>query len=326
MASTRSRRVAQAAALGCQWFKHTGCWAIVAPERSARRRGGFTIIEVLAVTAMTSVLLAILLPAVQRSREAARNIDCRNKMRNVGLACLTFHDNFGFFPRNTIRPRGVTPINGQPAGNLWEWSSGSFESWFRQIMPLIDHPNAIAQDAILVIGCPSDPRGPGYKIPTYGFTWYVGLYSNEWTDNNGIIVDDSALSDKLTVSISSVQDGTSSTILFGERPPPADGQWGWWDSRCCADDTISPIVGGSDDYGHGIFGTCPDPAYYRPGDVRDNCVFNSLSSFHPGGGNFYMADGSVRTIAYQVAHIQCGDITLLEALTSRNGGEFTAEY
>ena len=193
-------------------------------------------------------------------------------------------------------------------------------------MPFVERRHAMAQDAILVIGCPSDPRGAGYKIPTYGFTWYVGLYSNETTDNNGIIVDDSDLPDAFTVTISSVLDGTSNTIMFAERPPPANGHWGWWDSRCCTQDTISPIVGGSDNYSYGIFGQCPDPAYYRPANVQDNCVFNALSSFHSGGGNFCMADGSVRTIAYSVTGVMCGSTTLLEALASRNGTEVISDF
>jgi prepilin-type processing-associated H-X9-DG protein len=284
------------------------------------------LIEVLVVIAIMALLIALLLPAVQRSREAARNTECRNKLKNVGLTCLTFHDSYGFFPRNTVRPRGTTKINEEPPGNLNRWSSGSFESWCRQIMPLIHQPKAIAQNAVLILGCPSDPRGPDYRIPTYGFTWYVGLFSNRGSMNDGIIVDDSDLSAKLTVSISTVRDGTSHTILLGERPPPADGQWGWWDSKCCIEDTISPVKGDRHLYSNGAFGSCPDPAYYRPGDARDNCTFHAPSSFHAGGGNFLMGDGSVRTIAFHAAKTKCGNTTLLEALATRSGKEVTVEY
>lgn len=295
-------------------------------RQSINLRAGFTIIEVLIVVAIMAVLMAIIIPAVQAAREASRNVECKNKLRNVGLACLAFHDSHGFYPRNTIRPRGTTQINGEPPGNLWVWSSGSFESWCRQIMPLIDQPDAIAQDAIVLIGCPSDPRGPDYKIPTYGFTWYVGVFSNRETESNGIITDDSELDNAFTVSISSVKDGTSNTIMLGERSPPADGQWGWWDSRCCLEDTVTAVVGDRYSYSNGVFGSCPDPAYYRPADARDNCSFNSLSSFHSGGGNFCMGDGSVRAIAYHAARTKCGSTTLLEALASRSGKEICSEY
>lgn len=287
----------------------------------AKRRGGFTLIDLLVVIAIVAVLLALMIPAVQAAREAARNVDCKNKLRTLGLTCHQFHDTHGHFPRNTVRPRGTTPINGEPPGNLWQWSSGSFETWCRQITPLIYQPRAIAQDAIVHFGCPSDPRGPHYKIPTYGFTWYVGVYSNRKTENNGVIVDDSDMKYKFTVSISSVRDGTTNTIMLGERAPPADGQWGWWDSKCCIEDTISPIVGDRRNYSNGIFGNCPDPSYYRPADATDNCTFNALSSFHSGGGNFCMADGSVRPISFVAARTKCGKETLLEALASRSGGE-----
>jgi prepilin-type N-terminal cleavage/methylation domain-containing protein/prepilin-type processing-associated H-X9-DG protein len=304
----------------------SGFVARSAPARLIERRRGLTIIELLVVMAIVGLLLAIIVPAVQAARESARNIDCRNRLRSLGMTCLAYHDLYGHFPRNTVRPRGSTPIDGEPPGNLWPWSNGSYESWCRQVMPLLDRHRAIAQDSISVITCPSDPRGTNYKIPTYGFTWYVGVYSNEDVENDGIIIDDSELGHKCTVSISNVSDGTSNTILLAERAPPADGQWGWWDSKCCTEDTLSPIVGSRKYYSNGIFGTCPDPAYYGRADARDNCTFNSLSSFHVGGGNFCMADGSVRMIAFHAAKTRCSTKTLLEALTSRRGGESCSDY
>lgn len=287
---------------------------------------GFTIIEVLVVIAIMGILLALMLPAVQQSREQARNAQCRNNLKQLGLTCIAFHDTYGIFPRNTVRPRGVTDINAQPQGNLWDWQSGSFESWPRQIAALLNRDRAIAQDAIETYGCPSDPRGATYKIPTYGFTWYVGVYSHYKIVNDGIIVDDTDSKPKIQVKASHVTDGLSNTILLGERPPPADGQWGWWDSKCCIEDTITPTVGKKTFYSNGIFGSCPEPAYYGPGNVQDNCAFHSLWSSHPAGGNFCMGDGSVRTIAYQAAKIRVGNITLMEALATRSGDEVLPEY
>lgn len=289
------------------------------PHGAPRR--AFTIIELLVAISCIGVLVAITLPAVQSARTVAKNTQCRNNLRTLGLASLAFHDVYGIYPRNTVRPRGVTDIDGEPPGNLWRWQSGSFESWPRQLMKFVEKPSAIAQDAVLVLGCPADPRGPDYRIPTYGFTWYAGVYSNTYTLNNGIIVDDSDLPDKLTVSIPSIFDGTTNTILFGERPPPGDGQWGWWDSKCCTEDTISPVRGNSHVYSNGIHGNCPNPAVFKPGDVLDNCSFNALWACHSAGGNFCMGDGSVRTIAYAAGSTKVGTTTLLEALASRNGRE-----
>jgi hypothetical protein len=279
------------------------------------------LIELLVVIAILGVLIALMLPAVQKVRALATMTECRNNLRNLGLACANFHGTYTIYPRNTIRPRGTTAVNGQPAGNLSQWNSGTFESWIRQISPYIEQPNARVQDSIRLLGCPADPRGPAYKNPAYGFTWYVGVYSNPSSPNNGIIVDDSTLKTKFTMDIASVTDGTSNTLMIGERPPPADGQWGWWDSACCIQDGISPARGNTNLYSSGINGNCPNPAVYGRGNVQDNCSFNSLWSCHEQGGNFCMGDGSVRTISYQAGNQIVVNMSLLEALASASGKE-----
>lgn len=290
------------------------------PRREHASRA-FTLIELLVVIAIFAVLVSLIFPALYKVRTLAAMTECRNNLRNLGTACINFHSSYGIYPRNTIRPRGTTAVNGQPPGNLSNWNSGTFESWIRQITPYIEQPNARVQDSIRLLGCPSDPRGPDYKVPAYGFTWYVGVYSNPASPNNGIIVDDSKLKIKYTTDISSVADGTSNTLMLGERPPPADGQWGWWDSACCIQDGISAARGDTKIYSSGMNGNCPNPAIYRLGDVRDNCSFNSIWALHEHGSNYCMGDGSVRTISYQAGNQMVGNTSLLEALASRSGKE-----
>jgi prepilin-type N-terminal cleavage/methylation domain-containing protein/prepilin-type processing-associated H-X9-DG protein len=284
-------------------------------------RAGFSLIELMTVIAVFSVLAALLLPAVQAARERARMMQCQNNLHNLGVACLNFEETFGCLPRNTIRPRGSTPIGGQPKGNWSKWDAGSYETWARQIMPFVERPRARVQDVVPVLACPSDPRGPTYRVPQYGFTWYVGVHSNPGTLNNGAMIDDSDLKSKLTISLQDISDGASNTILITERPPSADGSAGWWDSSCCTEDTISPVRGTPAPFATGKFGTCPDPALFEHGNYQDLCTFNAIWSPHLEGANFCMADGSVRMFSYRVADQHVGSVTVLEALASRSGGE-----
>jgi prepilin-type N-terminal cleavage/methylation domain-containing protein/prepilin-type processing-associated H-X9-DG protein len=289
-------------------------------------RRGFTLIELLVVIAIIAVLIGLMLPAVQKVRAAATMTLCRNNMHNIGLACLTFQDTHGCYPRCTVRPRGTTPVGEGPPGNLSNWHSGTYESWLREITPFVEQPNARVQDAIRLFGCPFDPRGPDYTVAAYGFTWYVGVYSSPPVGSNdvvgdGIIVDDSKLKTAFKVTPGMVTDGVSNTLLLAERPPPADGQWGWWDSACCIQDGISPIRGDRKIYSSGAYGNCSDPAIYQPGRVDDNCAFNAIWAFHSPGGNFCMGDGSVRTIAFEAGNRPADGKSLLESLASRAGGE-----
>src|SRR6266545_164349 len=280
-------------------------------------RRGFTLIELRVVIVIIAPLIGLVIPVVQVVRDAATNTECKNNLRNLGLACHSFMSSTRYFPRNTVRPRGVTPLNGEPSGNIDNWGSGTFESWVRQITPHIEQPHSRAQDVIAVLGCPADPRGPTSSVAAYGFTRYVGIYSNPSSPNNGIITDDAKLRSRFAVTSAMILDGTSNTLLLAERPPPADGQWGWWDSPCCTWDTISSARGDTSLYSSGINGNCPRPAIYRLGSVGDNCAFNAVWANHVQGGNFCMGDASVRSISFPTGNRAAGTLTVLEALASR---------
>jgi prepilin-type N-terminal cleavage/methylation domain-containing protein/prepilin-type processing-associated H-X9-DG protein len=283
-------------------------------------RRAFTLIEILVVLAIVGILMGLLIPAIQTMRSAAAITQCRNNLKNVGLACQAFQGMTRVFPRNTIRPRGVTSVGAEPPGNLSPWTAGSYESWLRQIVPYLEQAAPKAQDFLPVFACPADPRGPDSIPATRGLTWYAGVRSNQSSLNDGIIIDDSQLDSKMTVSPRMIVDGSSNTILIAERPPSADGVYGRWDSRW-DNDTLAPVRGDDSIVVTGIFGPCPKSATYRQGDPRDSCCFNAVWSNHSAGGNLCFGDGSVRTLTYEVGNRPLGAASLIEALATRNGGE-----
>ena len=107
-----------------------------------------------------------------------------------------------------------------------------------------------------------------------------------------------------------ITDGLSHTLAVGERPPAADLYWGWW----AYSDYDSLLATPNRDY---QYGSCIGrlPGYFSPGVVTDNCDTQHYWSFHPGGGSWLLADGSVRFLPYSAG------TTVIPLLASRNGGE-----
>jgi len=192
----------------------------VTPRSS--RRNGFTLIELLVVIAIIAVLVAILLPAVQQAREAARQSDCKNRIKQLALAMHNHHETFSKFPRNYK----------QVGGNAWEALSANYE-----LLPYIDAANiynagqqnianwgwiyANTMNANLtVFRCPSAQLGPkrgqhpqGWDGPGTNYAWCTGSSTETvWAGDrfNGLT---SYQADR---RMADATDGLTNTILCGE--------------------------------------------------------------------------------------------------------------
>jgi prepilin-type N-terminal cleavage/methylation domain-containing protein/prepilin-type processing-associated H-X9-DG protein len=299
------------------------------------RRRAFTLIELLVVIAIIAILIALLVPAVQKVRAAAARAQCVNNMKQIGIAMHSYHG-----AKKTL-PSGANPIQ----NSFWYWS------WMSSILPYIDQaplsaeaiafanagnsdPWAPANPALGVVIrtfiCPADPRESiattntavtGVNGPV-AFTCYLGNAGTTSTAHDGVLFNSSGI--KLTA----ITDGTSNTLMAGERPPSEDLDFGWWfagygydgsavgDNLMATNDPNYPQTLWTE---WGIGGTngqmCPTTNIgFRPGKASNPCDQTHFWSQHVTGANFLFCDGAVRFLSYDANNV-------LIALGTRNGSE-----
>lgn len=270
------------------------------------KKSGFTLVELLVVIAVIGILVALILPAVQYAREAARRTQCNNNLKNIGVGLHNFHDTNGRFPAGWV----ADVPDGEPG---WGWGAyllpfiekDSIESQI-DLNAHIDEPeNATARVAsVPVYRCPSDPNGEQTMMLTglhtslfpVGRSNYVGVFGakeieDDPSNGDGVFYHNSR------TRMADILDGTTNTIIVGERSSKL-GSSTWVGMVHGATDAMARVVGSCD---------------HVPND--DHAHFDDFSSFHATGAHFAFGDASVRIISSEI------DLGVYQALGTRGAGE-----
>ena len=288
---------------------------------NARGRRGFTLVELLVVIAIIGILIALLLPAVQAAREAARRSQCSNNLKQLGLALHNYHDSFKCFPSGWLnKPQGNNY-------NLWGWSA--------LVLPYVEqaalHEQLNVGDVSLedladalrsgnVVGvlsqpvaafrCPSDD-GPASNAVRDQFPWqdgantgrlatssYVGA-NDSWETERGINAaprsETGLFRENSAFGFRSIRDGSSNVIALGERKYYMRTDTGRdYNSAAAVLFGVrrrNALNHRGDQVGSGC------PGINHNVDVSRGASRRGFSSNHPGGAQFALADGSVRFIS-----------------------------
>jgi prepilin-type N-terminal cleavage/methylation domain-containing protein/prepilin-type processing-associated H-X9-DG protein len=285
--------------------------------RSWLTRDGFTLVELLVVIAIIAVLIGLLLPAVQKVREAAACTQCTNNLKQIGLALQSYHDSARSFPSGYTS--GVD-TDGNDTGPGWGWAAYILPNLEQQGLaggitlsqPIDAATNASARvTSLKVFLCPSDNAPPTWTASQYDNVGnlesticliasanYVGVFgvSEPGVDGEGIFYRNS------TVRIADITDGTSQTIMVGERATSlAPSTW----TGAVTGAEIFPYNASNFVLGH--TGESNGPT--SPIDI------NGFSSRHSGGVLFTFADGHVQLLTSSVSQ------SVYQALSTRAGGE-----
>ena len=279
-----------------------------------RRRGAFTLIELLVVIAIIAILIGLLLPAVQKIREAANRMKCSNNLKQIGLACHNYNDTYNQLPTGWVTSTTTKPSPG------WAWAT--------IILPFMEQDNLFKQlnpnlDPVTPNGPPAptavnglQARVPNYRCPSDGSA--NGNDINNLLNNyarcnyviNREVVGPDVNNNPAPMSVATIPDGTSNTILVGERDSIRNIAATW--VRASA--TSASFEGRP-----GIKLNKSYPGTPPPPTGTGSCERLGFTSQHSGGCNFLLGDGSVRFIRDSIDTDQSADACAFPAAT----GNFT---
>jgi prepilin-type N-terminal cleavage/methylation domain-containing protein/prepilin-type processing-associated H-X9-DG protein len=314
-----------------------------------RKRSGFTLIELLVVIAIIAVLIGMLLPAVQKVREAANRMKCANNLKQLSLAALNYEGVNGAFP--------LVDGGGNYAG------SNTYATYIIPLLPYLEQealyrqfnayggdaanapggmgPGSLAATSLPILACPSDSGIPSPPVFADGFGNYWGVTSYRPNGGGLSVLDPNFGTDGVIlltgvpyvqtspVRILAITDGTSNTILFGEFSnfdpnwPPYASFVGSGSLPLCFFSiwtTNSGVLVGATGYYplNRKLPPIPIPTDLTTVNALGGARVSTYGSGHTAGANFAFCDGSVHFLTNGVAGTTGG---LLAALCTRAGGE-----
>lgn len=291
----------------------------------SRARIGFTLVEICVVIAIMGVLIAILLPAVQQSREAARRITCSNNLRQLGIALHNFHSTHQRFP----------PGRGDPIPGVF--SLHAF---------LLEYFDQAATAHISMLRCPSDPLADGVPGSVFGPTNYAANAGSGLKQYGSLMDSDGVFFKGSRIGLRDITDGSSQTVAMSER---LNGPGVQSSSTIEADtqrlmleipggDDTKPTICTSSSAGDtyrergakwilGNYGNTIYNHYYLPNEPTWDCMnlqqqkaLVAARSLHLGGVTVLLCDGSVRFVSDSI------DLSTWQSLATRQSGEAIRDW